>query len=169
MSQHGGDRAALAYCRKAGLASIFVSPVGRIRTGPDPIHAGAVAAWWVKAEDVARVAELARVLRKQAPPPIAIIRAAAKLGVPLTDHATAMSRTQAALAKLGERLDRANDTGALAPFNAEFRRRRLAARARGERFMSYNQARVQLRAVLEAAAGSGVLIGSVIAQVFDGR
>jgi hypothetical protein len=167
MSQHGGDRAALAYCSRAGLASIFVSPVGRIRIGTDPLRAGAVVAWWCKADDAARVAELARRLREQAPPPVAIVRAAAELQVPLTNNAVAMTRAKAAIAKLSERIERANDTGRLAPFNAEFKRRRLAARARGERFMSYALARARLRAVLETAAGSGMVTGSVIAMVFD--
>jgi hypothetical protein len=111
MSQQGGDRAALSYCRKAGLTSIFVSSVGRIGTGPDPIRAGAVAAWWCKADDAARVAELARKLREQVPPPVAIIRAASQLGLSLTNDAVAMTRAQAAIAKLSERIERANDTG----------------------------------------------------------
>jgi hypothetical protein len=162
---HLGDRAALAYCRKAALASVYVSPLGHIRVGADPRRSGAVGAWWCRATEAAKVARRARELRSKLPPPIAIVRAAGELAIPLTPHATTMTRATAALAKLEQRMAAAQDAGALSEFNAEFRRRRIAARARGERFMSYRRAQTRLQAVLEQAAAAGELPGNVIAAV----
>jgi hypothetical protein len=162
------DARAVTYCRRAGLSSVYISPIGRIRTGSDPLRAGAVGAWWAKTDDAARVAELARQIAKRLPAPAAIVRAAHQLEIPLTNHATAMARAHEAVARLEARTRAASDAGELTVFHKEYKRRRLEAKAAGRRFMSYNQARARLRTLLEQTAASGEVPGSVMNAVFDG-
>jgi hypothetical protein len=76
-----------------------------------------------------------------------------------------MVRAKAATPKLGARLTVAQQTGALRFFNTEYRRRRLAARAAGVRFMSYGEARRRLRQAL-AGAAAGTPMPDLIAAVF---
>jgi hypothetical protein len=63
-----------------------------------------------------------------------------------------MSCAQEALAKLDGRIEQARRIGALAAFNSEYRSRRLAARAAGQHFMSYAEARRRLQRVLTGVA-----------------
>jgi hypothetical protein len=168
MAANHGDRDALTYCRRAGLSSVFISPAGRIRVGPDPLGASAVGAWWAKTGDAVRVAELARQIAKRLPAPAAIVRAAHQLEIPSTNHATAKARAHEAVARLEARTRAASDAGELTVFHQEYKRRRLEAKAAGRRFMSYNQARARLRTLLEQTAASGEVPGSVMNAVFDG-
>jgi hypothetical protein len=81
-------------------------------------------------------------------------RVAKRLEIRLTDHATLMARAKAASAQLGVKLDGARVTGDLQFFNKEFKRRRRAAEASGQRFMTYNQALARLRAAMAGHAAS---------------
>jgi hypothetical protein len=60
----------------------------------------------------------------------------------------------------------AQRTGVLRAFNQEYRRRRLEAQRRGERFMGYGQATARLRHVLvETAAGNST--APLMLRVFE--
>jgi hypothetical protein len=84
-----------------------------------------------------------------------IMAAAGRLDVVLSEPATVMARARAAVAKLDRRLAMAKETGTLAFFNAEYRRRRIAARASGKGFMSYGAAHRRLRKAIAGAAATG--------------
>jgi hypothetical protein len=97
---------------------------------------------------------------------VAIIAAAGRLHFRLTDHATVLARAKAAGIELESKLTAAQDAGQLSEFNREYQRRRLAAKTVGRRFMSYQEARARLRALL-AATAAGRFAGNVIQRVFE--
>ena len=57
-------------------------------------------------------------------------------------------------------------TGVLHEFNQEYRRRRLEAQGRGERFMGYAQATVQLRRAITKVAATGTAPAGIVREVF---
>ena len=99
---------------------------------------------------------------------VAITAAAGRLHFRLTDHATVLARAKAAGVELESKLTAAQDAGQLREFNQEYQRRRLAAKTVGRRFISYQEARARLRALL-AAAAAGKFTGNVIQRVFEGE
>jgi hypothetical protein len=120
------------YLRAFDLTAIGVRD-GVISATRNP--AGAAATWWcetVKAGPVIRAA------RRRSGDIPADARA---LGIALTDHATVLARTKAALAWIEAGMAWAQRTGVLHEFNQEYGRRRLEAQGRGERFMGYAAAR----------------------------
>jgi hypothetical protein len=84
-----------------------------------------------------------------------LLAAAGRLDVVLSEHTVVLARARAAVAKLDRRLAMAKETGTLAFFNAEYRRRRIAARASGKGFMSYGAAHRRLRKAIAGAAATG--------------
>jgi hypothetical protein len=87
------------------------------------------------------------------------------LGIPLTDHATAVTRARAAVSRISAALDEAHSHGDLKFFNREFHRRRMAARAAGKPFMSYAVAMQKLRREL-AGVAAGRITRLMVARVF---
>jgi len=81
--------------------------------------------------------------------------AARALGVALTDHATVLTRAKAAVARIEAGMAWAQRTGVLHQLNQEYRRRRLEAQRRGERFMGYAQAKARLRRAIAKVAATG--------------
>jgi hypothetical protein len=77
------------------------------------------------------------------------------VGVWLTDHATVLARAKHAVAKIEAGMAWAQRTGVLHEFNQEYRRRRLEAQGRGERFMSYGEAMARLRRAITKVAATG--------------
>jgi hypothetical protein len=86
-----------------------------------------------------------------------VVAAARRLDVMVTEHAGVVTRAQAAVKKIEGGLRWAQRQGVLSQFNDEYRRRRLAATARGERFMSYGEAQARLRKALAGVAAGGEL------------
>jgi hypothetical protein len=99
---------------------------------------------------------------------VAITAAAGRLHFRLTDHAAVLARAKAAGVDLEGKLTAAQDEGQLKEFNQEYQRRRLAANTVGRRFISYQEARARLRALL-AATAAGKFTGNVIQRVFEGE
>jgi hypothetical protein len=83
----------------------------------------------------------------------------------VTEHAVAVTRAQAAVKKIEHGLGWAQRQGVLSQFNDEYRRRRLAAIAKGERFMNYSEAQTRLHKALAGVAAGGELRG-LIESVF---
>ena len=82
----------------------------------------------------------------------------------VADHHVMVARARSALARLDARLAQAKDNGAMKFLNAEYRRRRLAAREVGETFMPYRAAELRLRkALVGVAAGDRP---GLVARVF---
>jgi hypothetical protein len=95
----------------------------------------------------------------------AVLAAAARLGVTLSDHAVVMQRARAAVGKLNGKLETAQANGDLRFFNRAYHRYRLACQQRGEHAMPYGTAMAKLRTLL-AGAAAGVPVPDVIAAVF---
>ena len=67
-------------------------------------------------------------------------------------------------------LQQALNEGTLKMFNREFRRRRLAAQAKGVPFMTYQTAQAKLRRVVtEMVSRGGLVTQSLIVSVFDSK
>ena len=165
------SRAVHDYVASFNLGCIYFTAAGKLGVGRDLSRASPIAAaWWCRDR---RSAEEIMVAIGAAHPTsveqaVAEITAtAAPLDVALTEHAAVLARAKAAIRKFERQLAMANGTGALAFFNAEYQRRRLAARAVGKRFMTYREAHWRLRKALAAAAADGPM-PDLVQQVFDG-
>ena len=87
---------------------------------------------------------------------------AGALDVALTHHATVRARAKAAHGRIEAGMAWAQRTGVLQEFNQEYRRRRLEALGRGERFMGYAQATARLRrAIIKVAATAAAPVAIV--------
>jgi hypothetical protein len=92
---------------------------------------------------------------------------AARYDLRLAPHEATLARVAASVGKIAEKVDGANSSGAMAGFNAEFRRRRIAAQKSGARFMSYGMATARLkRALAGHAPGAAGVPHDLIAKVF---
>ena len=147
---------ALDYLKSFGVVAVAVSPSGRVFVCRDP--KGAAAAWWTKAEHADQIAHVAW----------ANGDAAHRLGLSVTAHAKVIERVRERTARIEAALQQALDQGTLKMFNREFRKRRLAARAKGEPFMNYKTAQAKLRRVVtEMVSRGGLITQSLIVSVFD--
>jgi hypothetical protein len=152
-------RAVADYVRAFDLTAICAYRDGRIGVSRNP--AGAVAAWWVEAEQAGAVIRQAR---KDSSDIQAIAR---RLGVALTEHAIVLTRASAAVARIERALAEAQARGDLRFFNAEYKRRRAQAAAAGKGFMNYGQARARLqKAIAKVAAEGGTVTPELVASVF---
>jgi hypothetical protein len=98
----------------------------------------------------------------------AVDNAARRLDIRLTAYDAALERAQRAVGRLDQAIATVQDAGDLKPFNQEYARRRRLARATGQPFISYGQARARLRAILAASASTRAISPGAIAKVFDG-
>jgi hypothetical protein len=85
--------------------------------------------------------------------------ATAATRVVLTAHAVAMGRAEAGAKRLDDYLGGLRGTGVLAGFNREFKKRRMAAAATGEGYMTYSKALARLRAALVLIAARNLRPG----------
>lgn len=158
-------RAEREYLAVYGIIAIYVLalPTGqaRVRYSRDLLHsllairrkfAGShiACAYWVrdKAEarlivrqvndDLSFIDATAKIAQRR------IENVAAHMGIVITDHATVLQRTRAAVAFVEQRIDEAQAQGELKWFNAAYRSWRLEAQ-RQRRGMSYAEARARLR------------------------
>jgi hypothetical protein len=104
---------------------------------------------WVNRKLAVKVARYARrtagAKPDKATAELALQCAASHYGVRLTPHLIAVSRAKIAAAKLTFFLDAIQASGGLADFNRAYKRKRMAATARGEGFMGYKTAMMRLR------------------------
>jgi hypothetical protein len=151
----------LDYLRSFNLKCIALSKTGRLFTCDNP--AGAVCAWWAKADDIDRIAAIAW-------PSGDVPGAAAKLGLVATPHSVVAKRTAERTARIEAALQQALNEGTLKMFNREFGRRRLEAQRAGRKFMTYQTAHTKLRRVVtEMVSRGGLVTQSLIASVFDAK
>ena len=127
---------------------------GRIGTSRDPQNAEF--AFWLEAQHAGAVLRLARVKGD-------IPAAAQRLGLKVTDHHTMIVRARCGRAAR-PRSCPSKGRWRVAVFNAEYQRRRLAAREAGQGFVSYPAAQSGLRkALVGIAAGDRP---GIVARVF---
>jgi hypothetical protein len=81
-----------------------------------------------------------------------ILAAARRLGIRLTDNATALARCRAAIAHLDQQLAEAQQRGALKFFNQAYREYRVT-RPAGGRFLTYQAALGELRRQIVPSGG----------------
>jgi hypothetical protein len=147
------------YLAAFALVAIARTRDGRWVTVRDP--AGMMDAWWLPAKAVGVVFK--RIIELSEDPETAAVR----LGIVVTEHSLVLARVEAAIARIDDGVARAKSAGLLKEFNQQYRAHRLAAEARGARFMPYRVAQARLRRALGKAAAGGITTG-VIASVFDG-
>jgi hypothetical protein len=151
--------ASLDYLKSFNLVAVAVSKSGRVFVSRNP--QGAVAAWWCKQD-------YADVIANAAWANADVSGAASRLGLTVTPHDVVRRRVAERTAALDKAIAGAIDAGVLKQFNREFRKRRLAAQAKGVPFMSYKIAHAKLRSVVaDAVAKDGTIPKSFIAAVFD--
>jgi hypothetical protein len=171
-------KAAIAYLIAAGTTAISVietetgRALFRVGTKIDP---DATAIYWIAGQAAIAVARRARRLAGENPDAAAaetaLRQAAGALRVTLTPHATAMARAGSAAQRLDEYLSSVRGTGVLKEFNRAYKRRRMAATARGEGFMTFKTAEARFkRALIPLLTGGKPVLGaSLFAEVFGGK
>jgi len=173
-------RAAIEYLLASGAVAISLIEVDGayvFRTGPlaksRDIPSGRI--FWISAQQAKPIVRRAR--KNAGPAPnltsaaTALHEAASDLGATLTPHATAIERAGNAATKLDAYFESMRRSGQLAEFNAQYKRHRMAAMARGEGYMSFGTAMQRLRrALIPLLIGGGRTIGpvqSLFATIFD--
>ena len=135
---------------------------------------GVVATFWIDKPLAVSVARIARNKAGKKPgmecAALALHQAAAARGALLTPGPIAIARATKLSAKLEAVLDHMLRTGRLAEFNREFSRRRMAAKHRGEGYMSFTTAKTRLhRAIISRLANKQATKRTEIFHaVFDG-
>jgi hypothetical protein len=124
------------YLSAFNLTCVAISPSGRVYVSHNPV--GASLAWWCRAADAGQVARVAWMDGD-------VPGAAQRLGVTVTAHAVVAARVKERTAKIDQAIAAAINAGVLQQFNAEYRKRRLAAKRDGKHFMSYAEALRRLR------------------------
>jgi hypothetical protein len=170
------DKPALAYLEWSGARAISVT----IGSGGVVVNVGlvrdAAAILWTHADQARAVAARARKIAGDGADLdstiAALQRAATECRAVLTDHHVAMARAGNAAARLDEVMGQLDAAGTLREFQKIYRARRLAAKARGEGFMSYTNAERRLRLALVpllANGGKPEVGESLFRQVFGAR
>jgi hypothetical protein len=162
-------RPALKYLEISGAVRISIDATGRISS--NKIRTDPVATFWIREEQARSVVRLARrhAGRARADPKVML---AADLRVTLTPDAIALERGGEAAATLNRHMDSLRGTGVLREFTRTYKRKRLAARLRGEGFMSYANAELRLRRALVPLLMNGgrpAVGASLFAEVFGGK
>jgi hypothetical protein len=168
-------RAAVNYLIASGATAISIIETETgcsFRVG-HKIDPRAVEICWLTA---AQAKPLVRLARKQAgrhpnvaTASAALAQAAAALRATLTPHDVALSRAGNAAAKLDACIESLRVRGAMREFTKAYRRRRLAAAARGEGFMSFKVAELRLRRSLIPLllnGGQPAIGQSLFAEIF---
>jgi hypothetical protein len=157
------------YLAGFGLGCILVRPTGEVQVARNWGQPPVAAALWAQDQKTAWqvVRAIGEVQPSSVEAAVAEIRAAAvRVDAVLSEHSAVVARARDALARLDTKIELARQTGTLAFFNAEYRRRREAARAAGKGFMRYSTALARLRQLL-AGAAAGAPVSDVVQQVFD--
>ena len=154
-------REAKDYLGAFGIAAVVIYRDGRIGVSRDP--GGAAHAWWLQADQAGGVVKQARKNGGD------ILAAARHLGVALTEHAIVMARAAAAASRIKRTLSEAQGRGDLKFFNAEYKRRRTAAAAAGQSFMSYGQGGTRLHKTIATVAASGGTVTRTLIESVFGR
>jgi hypothetical protein len=169
-------KAAIAYLTASGATAITVTEID----GVCSFHVGhkidprAVAVQWLPETTARAIVKLARRHAGASPAAAAataaLHRAAADQRTTLTPHATAMSRAGASAKRLDAYIENLRARGAMREFTKTYKRRRLAAAAQGEGFMTFAVAELRLRRALIPLLVRGRTIGpvqSLFEQIFD--
>jgi hypothetical protein len=170
--RQASDKAALKYLEVSGVNAISIT------TGPGGIvlgigyRANAVAAFWLSAGKARAVAAKARSIAGDAVDVEAVVaalhEAATQCRAVLTEHHVAMARAHVAAERLDAIMEILRDMGALKEFRRTYKRRRLAAKERGQGYMTFANAELRLKRALIPLIQSGgkPAAQSIFAEVF---
>ena len=146
------------YLAAFDLAAVAISPTGRVFISKNPT--GASAAFWCRAGEADKVANAAWYKGD-------IVEAARRLHIAVTPHPILLGRVQARTRKIDEAIAQAKADGLLARFHQEYKRRRIAARAAGQHFISFSLAERRLRKLIAESIAAGGVIPQSFTEVFD--
>jgi hypothetical protein len=144
------SKAAIKYLEASGATAISLieTETGCAFRVGSKIDSHAVSVQWIPEPKALAVARRARRLAGNDPDSAtaarALARAAADLGAMLTHH-IAMTRARDAAARIEQHMDFLRRTGKLREFTKAYKRRRIAARERGEGFRSCKVAEQRFR------------------------
>jgi hypothetical protein len=169
-------KAAINYLIASGATAITITEVDGVcafRVGTK-LLARSVAIFWIMEVDAKPVVALARKIAGKGAGGDAAIsalhEAASDIRATLTAHSVAISRAANAAARIEEYIDNLHARGAMRIFTKGYKVRRLAAKQRGENFMTYRAAELRLRRALVPLLVGGQGVGPVqalFAEVFD--
>lgn len=150
---------AVDYLAGFNVRAVAITPTGFVFSSANP--SGAVKVWWCRHTDAVRLAKAAFASGD-------VEGVAKRLRIPLTEHDRVLERVRERTQRLDDALLRAQDAGLLKTFNIAFRKRRLAARQNGARYMTYACARRRLRtAITEVIANGGELNRSIVSRALE--
>lgn len=171
-----GTKAAIEYLVASGATAISITE----QDGVCAFHVGhkidphAVSIQWVLETQARAIVKQARRDAGASPDAAtagrALAQAAADQRATLTPHDVAISRAGEAARTIEQYMQSLRGTGTLKEFNRAYKQHRMAATARGERFMTYKIAEARLRRALIPLLVGGRTIGpvqSLLAQIFD--
>ena len=169
-------KAAVAYLIASGATAITIieNVTGCTFRVGTKISRRAAVVMWLREDEATALLKAARRRAGKSPDltkaTSALTKAASDQRVTLTEHATAMMRAGVAAAKLDQYMASLRGTGVLVEFNRAFKRKRMAATARGEGFMPYSTAMLRLRKALVPLlqGGGNVHTATLFADVFGG-
>jgi hypothetical protein len=145
------------YIMAFDLAAVCRYPDDRIAVARNP--AGTEAAWWCEAAKAGPVIREATLRRH----PGSCLRARRNAHRACHGPGARQGRSPGSRpASLGR-----EETGVLHQLNQEYRRRRLEAQRRGERFMGYAQATARLRRAMMKVAAIGTAPVAIVGEVFE--
>jgi hypothetical protein len=151
--------AAADYLAGFNARAVAISPTGFVFTSSNP--SGAAKVWWCRHDDALRLAKAAHTSGD-------VEGVAKRLRIQLTAHDRVLERVRERTQRLDEALARAQDDGLLKTFNIAFRKRRLAARQAGQRFMTFSAAQRRLRqTITEVIANGGVVDRSIVSRALE--
>lgn len=170
-------KAAIAYLIASGAVAIMIVEnasgcVYRVGAKLDP---RAASVHWIAAVDTKAVVNKARKIAGKAPDiaeaEAALRQAAGDLRAVLTENQIALERAGAMAQRLDAFVASLRARGAMKQFTKQYKLRRLAAKERGESFVSYQICEMRLRRALVPylIGGKPVVAGSLFAEVFGGK
>jgi hypothetical protein len=171
-------RAAINYLIASGAAAITITADvdGASITVGTKIDPNAAAIFWLPANKARSIAMKARTIAGDNPDTDEAIRAlhaaAAKSSVTLTPHHVAIPRASEIARRLDDYIESLHARGAMRQFTKTYKVMRLAAKQRGEGFMSFKAAEARLRKALIPLlmnGGQPVAGASLFAQIFSGK
>jgi hypothetical protein len=167
-------KAAISYLVCSGAITIIENAKGCSFNVGTKISARAAVVMWLREDEATAVMRKARKLAGRSPDltkaTSALTKAASDQRVTLTEHAVAMMRAGEAAKRLDAFIAQLRSRGAMREFTKMYKRRRMAATARGEGFMNYKAAELRLRKALVPllqGGGQPAVGQSLFAQIFD--
>jgi hypothetical protein len=168
------QEATIQYLEAINVAAIsIVADADGIAISVD-IQRDAVAAFWLPADMVRAVATKARNIAGSDPDVEGAVaapqEAAVQLRVRLTAHDTAMSRAANAAERLDAYVETLRASGVMKQFTKTYKARRLAAKERGEGFMTFSAAELRFKRALIPLLQNGgkpAVGSSLFREVFD--